>query len=642
MKRFLAALSSLALLSAAAAGCGGGGSGAADAAVSVPSSDGPVVDAPGEGRGSPARLDAPAADVPPLPAGSAVIGAGGGAVASDDGRVSIQIPSEALTTTITVSITVVPNAPGGLQGPMYQIGPVGTHLAKPALVTWKPQDADVAGIDLGAARIGRYTVGGQWIDLDNGVATATTVRGTTSVLPIIGLLAGLCNACQTTCNPATCVVGAAPGMPGSPGRCFAYGSGCSRCVPTCDRDGDGYCPGAPPDNSPGGDCDDNNPNVHPDGHEICGNTIDEDCNGHQDEGCRPCTRDTDCPVGSEACVHGVCEVCGDSCDPASCRFGGDGTPGSGVAGRCASFGRGCTQCVAACDGDGDGFCPGTRNDGIPDGDCDDTNPAISPDATEICGNKIDDDCDGKVDEICGVCTRDSDCPAQQRCNGGLCQACGPACDPATCKVGVNAAVPGSGTPGKCIPQGNGCSACVPTCDSDGDGYCPGSPPGDQPGGDCKDDDPNVHPDGIEICGNGIDDDCNDHKDEGCQACTGDADCPTGLEACIDGVCNVCATCDPMDCRFGTIPGRCVPFGRGCSRCVPACDADADGYCPGTMRPDGQPEGDCDDTNPKVNPGALEICGNAIDDDCKNGADDGCIVCAAAATCGGGQSCSSGK
>ena len=35
-------------------------------------------------------------------------------------------------------------------------------------------------------------------------------------------------------------------------------------------------------------------------------------------------------------------------------------------------------------------------------DCDDTNPEASPDHTEIPGNGVDDDCDGRIDETCFV------------------------------------------------------------------------------------------------------------------------------------------------------------------------------------------------------------------------------------------------
>lgn len=55
-----------------------------------------------------------------------------------------------------------------------------------------------------------------------------------------------------------------------------------------DADGDGYsvigaCTGT------ANDCDDTNPNIHPDSEEVCNDNIDNNCDGHVDEDCCPCT-----------------------------------------------------------------------------------------------------------------------------------------------------------------------------------------------------------------------------------------------------------------------------------------------------------------------------------------------------------------
>jgi Putative metal-binding motif len=609
-------------------------SAAPDAAVEPET--GPPMDAP-----EPAGEDGPAGDLARLPATATVIGISGGTAMSDDGRITVEIPAEALVASIPIGIARVINFPGAVLSPMYDIGPAGTRLARPARVTFKPDGADLAaaGVDLTSVRIARYTAGGQWLELDQAAvsAAAGTVKGITSELSLLGLISGLCVACAAPCVPATCRFGVDPAVPGSgvAGRCTT-GPGCSRCLPACDRDGDGYCPGSPTDDQPGGDCDDGNAAVHPEGHEICGNTIDEDCNGHQDEGCRPCARDADCPAAMEACEKGVCQVCDGTCDANECRFGTDGVPG-----RCAPRGRGCMRCVPACDQDGDGFCPGKRADGQPDGDCNDLEAAVSPEAVEVCGNQVDDDCDGHVDEACAGCSKDLDCAPQQRCVASVCEPCPPPCTAGSCRFGVSPGMPDSGIAGQCMPQGNACSVCIPTCDADGDGFCPGSPSNDQPGGDCRDNDPRVHPGGPEICGNKIDDNCNDHIDEGCQPCNSDADCTLGLQGCVDGACDICGTCDPADCHFGGVAGRCITLAGGCARCVPACDQDGDGFCPGPIGQD-QPGGDCNDLDAKVHPQAREICGNGLDDDCNGRVDDGCAVCKTSATCGTLATCSSAR
>lgn len=96
-----------------------------------------------------------------------------------------------------------------------------------------------------------------------------------------------------------------------------------------DVDGDGFTVAQ-------GDCNDNNPNIHPGATEVC-NGADDNCNGQMDEG-------------------------------------------------------------LMVDADGDGFstlasCTGSRND------CNDANATVHPGATEICGDGIDQDCSG-VDAVC--------------------------------------------------------------------------------------------------------------------------------------------------------------------------------------------------------------------------------------------------
>jgi len=113
-------------------------------------------------------------------------------------------------------------------------------------------------------------------------------------------------------------------------------------------------------------------------------------------------------------------------------------------------------------------------------------------------------------------------------------------------------------------------------DHDGDGFTENQ-------GDCNDAEGGAFPGGVEVCDDGIDNDCDGAIDCADDDCAGDAACDE----------------PPVGCT----------------------DADGDGYyaeggC-GT-------EVDCDDSDETVHPGAVEICGDGIDQDC-DGEDPPCIA-----------------
>jgi hypothetical protein len=54
------------------------------------------------------------------------------------------------------------------------------------------------------------------------------------------------------------------------------------------------------------------------------------------------------------------------------------------------------------DNDGDGFVA-ELNECVPGGDCDDNEPTTYPGAEEICGDGVDNNCDGQIDEDCCPC-----------------------------------------------------------------------------------------------------------------------------------------------------------------------------------------------------------------------------------------------
>jgi len=169
-------------------------------------------------------------------------------------------------------------------------------------------------------------------------------------------------------------------------------------------------------------------------------------------------------------------------------------------------------------------------------------------------------------------------------------------------------------------------------DVDGDGYDSVEAEGD----DCDDDDAASHPDANETAYDGVDQDCDGvdltdvdgdgydsvEVDGGTDCDDEDADAnPDATEVCdsIDNDCDGLVDDDDPG-----VTGRTMWY----------ADSDGDSYgdasvqSPACDPPSGyvEDDSDCDDSDASINPGATEITGDGIDQDC-NGYEDEYLVCA---------------
>lgn len=391
-------------------------------------------------------------------------------------------------------------------------------------------------------------------------------------------------------------------------NCALDVAGCDDGDLPCDRDGDG-APGRLSD-APGcgNDCDDEDPAVHPGAFEGCGadpsrpdacpgcppedtDRTDDDCDGYIDEACFSDDLDddgvpsaTDCNDCNAAIGPGFDERCGDEVDQ-DCRDGDqachvDDVDGDGVTAAAGDCDDGddrvypgapdycgdevvqdCVlerDCSEITDVDGDHFAPGA-------GDCDDTSAAAGPWALEACDPAgVDEDCDGRVNEVDGAAALDGGCvlsgdawepvsfasdpdhcgECRHRCCTGACDCRGDACTNGECTCNGEAECAGGvgsfccgeagcrnlaadvehcGGCGIACAQGEICVA-GGECDL-GHCECPGAPLGCDEGEDCcpsvgcVDLDHDVHNCGA--CGN----DCT----------VGDGNGPRG-DLCDEGIC----------------------------------------------------------------------------------------------------------
>ena len=357
-----------------------------------------------------------------------------------------------------------------------------------------------------------------------------------------------------------------------------------------DFDGDGW--------EDANDCAPTDETIHPGADEVCGDALDNDCNGEIDErnasGCSEWYRDDDGDGSGATASACLCEAAA----PYSAALADDCDDSDPLA-----HGQ---------DLDGDGWTPCG-------GDCDDSDPALSPDDGDADGySSCDGDCD---DADPALQPADVDSDGASTCDGD--------CDDSAPELNIADA------------DNDGASTCEGDCDdfdddlnlldADSDGFT-------SCGGDCDDTRGQVAPGAPDLCDTVLDNDCDgvtdpnesDDDTDGWSECGGDCDDtdPTldltdgdadGWVACLD-----CDDANPL--RNPGLAEACDAIDNDCDGLIPPeeLDGDGDGYLSCA---------DCDDADPAIYPGAPELCNGGFDDDCDPTTDesvdldgDGLTVC----------------
>ncbi|MGB8491308.1 MAG: MopE-related protein [Bacteroidales bacterium] len=436
------------------------------------------------------------------------------------------------------------------------------------------------------------------------------------------------------------------------------------------------------------DCDDSNFAIKPGATEYC-DGIDNNCDNRTDESCIDaacysqltdlfnCIKESGCQLNDWDCIMSSCTVilvqlmyCEDAdCYRSQILSGTLPFDETWTAEAKADYIM--TKCISP-DADKDGYT-------IKQGDCNDADATIHPNAVEICGDGIDQDCNDR-DAVCGDIDGDGYSPSMGDCDDnnaeinpgapdeecdGIDNNCNGEIDEQASKFYLDADGDGYGNPEisrslcedtteEYVENNEDCNdsdplihpKAVEICDDGIDQDCSGS---DLPctaltdddvdgysevNGDCNDSDPSIHPGATEICGDGIDQDCDGNPNTGCCNellvqlfdCMDSKDCSLNDFNCIASKCAAeisSINCVEIGCIQSLLLDPNLPFNETWTSTMKAdyliskCgtqDKDGDGFSPS--------QGDCNDADPTINPNAVEVCSDLIDQNC-NGTDASC-------------------
>jgi hypothetical protein len=443
-----------------------------------------------------------------------------------------------------------------------------------------------------------------------------------------------------------------------------------------DDDGDGYT-------ELEGDCNDDNDGISPVAEEIadgvdqdCDDIIDEGTDVYDDDGDGFSEEDGDCNddnsavyPGAEEVSNGVDDDCDDIIDEGSDGYDDDGDGYTELGGDCDDTDPlvspvGIEVCGDDIDNDCDSYIDDEDDDTDEDGDgfsacegedqdCDDDDEDIHPDADEVCGDEVDNDCDGDIDADDSETDADED--GQSACDldcddtdpdiySGAIEICDLLGVDEDCDGEINEA----GALGTLTfyadadEDGHGGPMTTAAC-SVPDGYTASST-------DCDDTDGSIYPGAIEVC-DGADNDCDDSVDEDSAVGAptwyydGDGDgfgstpsvaceAPSASFVSVDGDCN-----DADDRAYPGATEYCDGIRNNCDLPISEADGDEavdkdtwyhdwdeDGYgdpddwedaCDAPVAHVSN-DNDCNDWDDTISPEADEICDGedpGIDEDC---------------------------